>query len=116
MLTCAPRTSLRFLSSGAISSGISAASSKIPSSRYPLEARTCLCQSSFKGLETLEDKQHLGCYPGDQQKAAGRYSQHDKRPEMMILRLPAQWAFFFHGGGRLLRLLQFLKQSSQRSD
>jgi hypothetical protein len=32
-------------------------------------------------------------YPGDQQKAAGRYSQHDERPEMMFIRLPAHWAF-----------------------
>ena len=32
---------------------------------------------------------------GGQQKAAGRYSQHDERSEMMIIRLPAQWAFFF---------------------
>jgi hypothetical protein len=44
-----------------------------------------------------EEEEHLCGYPSDQQKAAGRYSQHDERPEMMILRLSAQWAFFFHG-------------------
>jgi hypothetical protein len=37
-----------------------------------------------------KEEKRLRCYPGDQQKAAGRYSQHDERPEMMIIRLPAQ--------------------------
>jgi hypothetical protein len=50
-----------------------------------------------------EEKDRLCRHPGDQQKAAGRYSQHDERSEMMIIRLPAQWAFFFHRG-RLRRL------------
>jgi hypothetical protein len=45
----------------------------------------------------LKKKEECLCgYPGDQQKAAGRYSQDDERPEMMIIRLPAHWAFFFH--------------------
>jgi hypothetical protein len=37
-----------------------------------------------------EEKESLCGCPNDQQKAAGRYSQHDERPEMMIIRLPAQ--------------------------
>jgi hypothetical protein len=60
-----------------------------------------------------EKKERLRDYPDDQQKGAGRYSQHDERPEMMIVRLPAQWAFFFNGlGGWLLRLSQLLKETS----
>ena len=30
------------------------------------------------------------------QKGAGRHSEHQERAEMVIVRLPAQWAFFFH--------------------
>ena len=58
-------------------------------------ARTCLCQSVFKGLDILEGA--LRCYPGDQEKGAGRDSEHQERAEMVILRPPAQFAFFFHG-------------------
>ena len=43
-----------------------------------------------------KENQRFRAYPGDQQKATGRDSQHNERREMMILRLPAQWAFFFH--------------------
>ena len=35
---------------------------------------------------------------------------------MMIVRLSAQWAFFFHGLAGVLRLSQLLKESSQRPD
>ena len=42
-----------------------------------------------------EEKDCLCGYPGDQQKAAGRYGQHDERPEMMIIRRPVQWTFSF---------------------
>jgi hypothetical protein len=38
----------------------------------------------------LEEKQRLGYHPGYQQEGAGRDSQHNERPEMMILRLSAQ--------------------------
>ena len=43
-----------------------------------------------------EEKNRLCSSPGYEQKAAGRYSQHDKRPEMMIIGLSAQWAFLLH--------------------
>jgi hypothetical protein len=70
--TRAPRTSVRFLSSGAISSRTSAAESNIPSSIYPLH---------------------------DEQESRRSHGQNNERPEMMILRLATQCAFFFHGLG-----------------
>jgi hypothetical protein len=39
-----------------------------------------------------EEKDRLCGYPSYQQKAAGRYSQYDERPEMMNISLPAQRA------------------------
>ena len=47
----APKTSMRVWSACAISLSASVASSNIPSSIYPLETRTRLCQLVFKGLE-----------------------------------------------------------------
>ena len=44
---------------------------------------------SRDGTLLEKEQECLRCYPGDQQKAAGRDSQHDERPEMMIIRLPA---------------------------
>jgi hypothetical protein len=66
---------------------------KIParSKDMPLPNRV----SRNRRLLKEENERLCGC-PGHQQKTAGRHSQHDERPEMMILRLPAQWAFFFH--------------------
>ena len=42
-----------------------------------------------------KDKKSLHGYPDDKQEGAGRDSQYDERPEMIIVRLPAQWAFFW---------------------
>jgi hypothetical protein len=52
-----------------------------------------------QGIRSLlkKDEKRLRGYLGDYQEGAGRHSQHDERPEMMILRLPAQWTFFFYG-------------------
>jgi hypothetical protein len=63
-----------------------------------------------------KDKKSLRGYPNDQQEAASRYSQHDERPEMMILRLPAQWAFFFHGLAAGYPLAGDHRRSSHASD
>jgi hypothetical protein len=54
----------------------------------------------FQGIRSLlkKEKERLRGHPDDQQKGAGRHSQHDERPEMMIVRLPAQWAFFYAWG------------------
>jgi choline dehydrogenase-like flavoprotein len=43
---------------------------------------------------------NFGCTPSKAlaDQAAGRYSQHGERPEMMIIRLPSQQTFFFHDG------------------
>jgi hypothetical protein len=61
-------------------------------------ARTCLCRSAFKGLKTLGERQRAPSWPPTyQQESAGRDRQHNARPEMMILRVPAQRAFFFQG-------------------
>jgi hypothetical protein len=55
-----------------------------------------------------EEKERLCGCPGYQQEGTGCYRQHDERPEMIIVRLPAQWAFFFHGFVvASLRLSQF---------
>jgi hypothetical protein len=71
-------SSLRVLSSGSISSRAWAASSNIPSSRYPPDTSTCLCQLAFKGSEPPRRKtesaferfsRHL---PGCQEMAHGR--------------------------------------------
>jgi hypothetical protein len=43
-----------------------------------------------------EEKESLGCHPCDQQEGAGPDSQHNKRPEIMIVSLLAQRAFFFN--------------------
>jgi hypothetical protein len=43
-----------------------------------------------------EEKESLGCHPCDKEEGAGRDSEHQERAEMVIFRLPAQWAFFFH--------------------
>jgi hypothetical protein len=43
-----------------------------------------------------EEKESLGGHLGDQQEGTSSDSEHYERPEMMILRLPPQWAFFFH--------------------
>jgi hypothetical protein len=56
-----------------------------------------------------EEKQRLCGYPDDQQDAAGRYTQHDERSEMMIIRL-LRWRhsdrhFFLSGIGNLLRVM-----------
>ena len=34
--------------------------------------------------------------PDDQQESAGRDTEHDERPELMIIRLSAKRTFFFH--------------------
>jgi hypothetical protein len=44
-----------------------------------------------------KDKKRLFGHPNDQQESRRHESQHYERPEMTTLRLPAQWAFFFHG-------------------
>ena len=58
-----------------------------------------------------EEKDRLCGYPGYQQESAGCYSQHQERAEIVIFRLPAQWAFFFHGLAGVLRLSQLLKKA-----
>ena len=40
-----------------------------------------------------KEKKRPRGYPDDQQKGAGRHSQHDERAEMMILRLLSQLEF-----------------------
>ena len=56
-----------------------------------------LCQSPLKGLETLEGRRRGPSWPpGYQQKGTSRYRRHEERSEVMIIRLTAQWAFFFH--------------------
>jgi hypothetical protein len=71
--------------------------SLLPSSRYPLHTRTCLCQSAFKGLELLEEEKERLCRnPRHQQESTGRHSEHQERAEMMIVSLSAQGAVFFH--------------------
>ena len=50
-----------------------------------------------------KDKQRLRGHPNDQQEGRRSHCERYKRPEMMIVRLPTQWAFFFHAcGGRFL--------------
>jgi hypothetical protein len=45
----------------------------------------------------LEEEKHRLCsHPGDQKKGAGRDSQHNERPEMMVYGLSLQWTLFFH--------------------
>jgi hypothetical protein len=57
--------------------------------KYPVEV------SASRNRRLLEKEKHRLCsYPGDQKKGAGRASQHNERPEMMILRLPSQRAPF----------------------
>jgi hypothetical protein len=63
-----------------------------------------------------EEKDCLCGNPGSQQEGAGGDSEHQERTEIVILRLPAQGAFFFHGLAGVLRLSHLLKESSQRSD
>jgi hypothetical protein len=41
-----------------------------------------------------EEKERFCGYPDDQQKGAGSDSQHNERPEMMILRLPGAVGVF----------------------
>jgi hypothetical protein len=43
-----------------------------------------------------KDKQRLGGHPDDPQESDRHDSQHYERPEMMIIRLAAHRAFFFH--------------------
>ena len=43
-----------------------------------------------------KDKKRLRGNPDDQQESHSSHCEHYERPEMMIVRLPAQWAFFFH--------------------
>jgi hypothetical protein len=43
-----------------------------------------------------EDKKRLRGYPDNEQENRSSHWKHCERPEMMIVRLPAQWAFFFH--------------------
>jgi hypothetical protein len=43
-----------------------------------------------------EDKKRLCGDPNDQQEGRSSHCKHHERPEMMIVRLTAQWAFFFH--------------------
>ena len=65
--------------------------------RYPLDAGHVLANWFSRDWSFLKkEEKRLRGYPDDQQEPAGRYSQHDERPEMMILRLSSQWAFFFH--------------------
>jgi hypothetical protein len=54
--------------------------------------------------------------PGYQQKAAGRYSQNDERPEMMISGCRRSGRFSSMGGRWLLRLSHLVKECSQISD
>jgi hypothetical protein len=63
-----------------------------------------------------KDKKRLCGHPNDEQEGRRSHCEHYERPEMMIVRLPAQWAFFFHGLAGVLRLSQSLKESSQRPD
>ena len=47
---------------------------------------SCLRQSVLKDRSFVkEEKQRLCGYPDDQQDAAGRYTQHDERSELMII-------------------------------
>ena len=74
-----------------------------------VDERTCLCHSAFKVSEPLGGRRKaLRSHPYDQQECRKSHCEHYERPEMMIVRLPAQWAFFFHG---LLRLPQLLKKA-----
>jgi hypothetical protein len=44
-----------------------------------------------------EEKKRLRGHPDDQQESRSSHCEHYyERPEMMIVRLPAQWVFFFH--------------------
>jgi hypothetical protein len=43
-----------------------------------------------------EEKESLGCHPGDQEEGASRDSEHRERAEMVVVSLSTQRAFFFH--------------------
>jgi hypothetical protein len=44
-----------------------------------------------------KDKKRFCGQPDDQQESRRSHCEHYERPEIMIINLPAQWAFFFHG-------------------
>jgi hypothetical protein len=44
-----------------------------------------------------KDKNRLRGHPNDQQESRSSHCKHYERPKMMSVRLPAQWAFFYHG-------------------
>ena len=98
--TRAPKTSLRFLSSGAISSRTGAAESNFPAQDTSCKQGGAFANRSSRHRRLLEkDKQRFGSRPDHEPEGAGCDSQHNERPEMMILRLATQCAFFFHGLG-----------------
>jgi hypothetical protein len=74
------------LSSGSISSSAFAASTNIPSSRYPLETRTCSGQWLSRDWRLLkEEEETLGCDPSDRQKGAGSHSEDQQRAKVVIV-------------------------------
>jgi len=47
-----------------------------------------------------EDKKRLCGHPNDEQEGRRNHCEHYERPEMMIVRLAAHRAFFFHATRR----------------
>ena len=63
--------------SGAISSRTCATESNIPSSIYPLQATTCLCQSLSRDQNSLEkDKERFVADQNDQQECRRSHCEH----------------------------------------
>jgi hypothetical protein len=58
------------------------------------QARAFASRLSRERSLLQEEKDCLRGYPGYQKEGTCRHGQHDDRPKMMIVRLPAQWGVF----------------------
>ena len=94
-----PRTSLRFLSSGAISSRTMRRIVEHSQLEIAARSKDMPLPIGFQGIgdSWRKKKSAFVATQVTSRKAPAVTASINERPEMMILRLPAQWAFFFHG-------------------